>query len=112
MNQRILLQELLTVRDELIGQRAEDAERRARYLLLKQDCQDLRKKLEEQTVLLRENMTRAYEAESRVLEIETKIEQIRLECAANIARFESSRSWRAARALSSPVRLIRHLARS
>jgi hypothetical protein len=101
--------ELLQLRDELIGLRAEDAERRFRFLLLKQDYRDLGKKFEEQTVLLRENMTRAYEAEKLVLELRAELEQTRLECDETVAEMKASRSWRAARAMSAPLRLLRRL---
>jgi hypothetical protein len=103
--------EILRLRDELIGVRAEDAERKFRFLLLKQDYRDLGKKFDEQTLLLRENMTRAYVAEKRVLELQAELDQLRLECDAMITAMKSSRSWKLARTLSSPIRLFKRLLR-
>ncbi len=103
--------EMLRLRDELIGVRAEDAERKFRFLLLKQDYRDLGKKFDEQTLLLRENMTRAYVAENRVLELQADLDRLRHECDAMITAMKSSRSWKLARLLSSPTRLFKHLLR-
>ena len=99
--------EILKLRDELIGLRAEDAEQRFRFLLLKQDYRDLGKKFEDQTVLLRENMTRAYEAEKRILELEAKLDSTRTEYEAVVNSMRASRSWKLARTLSAPLRLMK-----
>lgn len=104
--------ELLTLRDELIGLRAEDAERRFRHQLLKLGYRDLRKQFEDQTVLLRENMTRAYEAETRVLELQSELEKLRGESEALVDLIHASRSWKLARIISAPVRMLKRVVRS
>ena len=101
--------ELLQLRDEIIGLRAEEAERRSRFLVLKKELRDLGKKFEEQTVLLRDNMTRAYEAEKRLLEVEAELVTVRAECDAVLSSMRTSRSWKLARALSAPSRLARRI---
>jgi hypothetical protein len=104
---RRLKLELLGRQDELIGLRAEDVERRFRFLLLKRDYRDLGKEFEEQTLVLRENMTRAYEAEKELLELRTEIDRLKLAHSAEVASIHASRSWRIARVLVSPLRLFR-----
>jgi hypothetical protein len=107
-----LKQEVLRLRDELIGVQAEDAERRFRFFLLQHDYRDLGKKFEEQTSLLRENMTRAYEAERRVIQLQEQQMQLKLECEALEKALKSSRSWRVGRMMTFPLRFLRRLLRS
>ena len=75
-NERSAQLEIMALRDELIGIRAEDAELRFRHQLLKLEYRDLGKQFEDQTAVLRENMTRAYEAEKRVLELQSEIDRL------------------------------------
>jgi len=98
---------LLQVRDELLGLRAEEAEYRLGYHLLKRDHAALSSLHHEQTELLRENMTRAFVAEQRVLDLEAKLAAQELAYTNTISAIERSRSLRLGRALLSPFRWAR-----
>ncbi len=111
-DQTSLQLELLSLRDELIGLRAEDAEMRFRFLLLKHEYRDLGKKFEDQTTLLRENMTRAFEAESQVVALRAELDHLKRQSDAVVAEIKGSRSWRLARLLTSPIRLFKRVVRS
>lgn len=104
--------EVLRLRDEVIGLRAEHGENLFRSGLLRDSVDRLNKQLSEQTGLLRENMTRAFNAESELLQLralhEATVESLRSE----INSLRSSRSYRLGRAVSSPARLIRRMFRA
>ena len=110
--ERELRLELLALRDEVIGIRAEDAESRFRHRLLRLEYQALAQQFEDQKLLLRENMTRAYEAEKRVLELQAELDKARGKADAIISSMQASRSWKLARVISSPLRVIRRALRS
>jgi hypothetical protein len=94
-------------RDDFFGAKAEEAEQRLRYLVLKVENRDLGQRLHEQTAVLRENMTRAYEAERRTIELEAEIRKLTADFEARLASILSSRSWKLGRAISWPVRKLR-----
>ena len=60
--------ELMHFRDQVFASAAEEAERSIRYSLMKDRVQKLEAEFIEQTDLLRENMTRAYNAEKKIVE--------------------------------------------
>ena len=69
------LLELLHFRDQAFANAAEEAERRIRYTLIKEHSLKIESQLIDQIDLLQENMTRAYNAEKKVLELELKIQE-------------------------------------
>lgn len=104
--------EVLRLRDEVIGLRAEHGEFSFRSGLLRDSVDRLNKKLSEQTDLLRENMTRAYNAESELLQLRALHESTVASLRGEIDSLRSSRPYRLGRVISSPARLIRRMFRA
>ena len=130
------LLELLHFRDQAFANAAEEAERRIRYTLIKEHSLRIESQLIDQIDLLQENMTRAYNAEKKVLELELKIDLLQenmtraynaekkmLELELKIQRLSdrhqaeiqlirSSLTWRIGHFFLIPLRLLRALKRS
>lgn len=104
--------EILRLRDEVIGLRAEHGERAFRVGLLRDSVERLNKDLSEQTDLLRENMTRAFNAERELLHLREFHDATVASLRNEIVSLRSSRSYRLGRAISSPARLIRRAFRA
>ena len=120
------LLELMHFRDQAFANAAEEAERRIRYTLIKEHSLRIESQLIDQIDLLQENMTRAYNAEKKVLELELKIQEnekkvLELELKiqrlsdrhqAEIQLIRSSLTWRIGHFFLIPLRLLRALKRS
>ena len=120
------LLELMHFRDQAFANAAEEAERRIRYTLIKEHSLKIELQLIDQIDLLQENMTRAYNAEKKVLELELKIQEnekkvLELELKiqrlsdrhqAEIQLIRSSLTWRIGHFFLIPLRLLRALKRS
>ena len=120
------LLELMHFRDQAFANAAEEAERRIRYTLIKEHSLKIESQLIDQIDLLQENMTRAYNAEKKVLELELKIQEnekkvLELELKiqrlsdrhqAEIQLIRSSLTWRIGHFFLIPLRLLRALKRS
>ena len=104
--------ELMHFRDQVFASAAEEAERSIRYSLMKDRVQKLEAEFIEQTDLLRENMTRAYNAEKKVLEMGSDIDRLITKHQSEIALIRSSRTWRIGHFILMPIRLLRALKRS
>ena len=140
------LLELLRFRDQAHASAAEETERKIRYSLLKERLHQFETELPtllrfrdqahasavkedelrenmtraynaEKKVLetedeLRENMTRAYNAEKKVLEMGSDIDRLITKHQSEIALIRSSRTWRIGHFILMPIRLLRALKRS
>ena len=120
------LLELMHFRDQAFANAAEEAERRIRYTVIKEHSLKIESQLIDQIDLLQENMTRAYNAEKKVLELELKIQEnekkvLELELKiqrlidrhqAEIQLIRSSLTWRIGHFFLIPLRLLRALKRS
>jgi len=123
------LLELMHFRDQAFASAAEEAERKIRFTLNKERLLKLEVEFLEQTDLLIENMTRAYNAEKKVIDLELKINRlinaekkvIDLELKINrlinnhlrdIEHMRSSLTWRIGYFFLTPLRLLRTLKRS
>ena len=120
------LLELMHFRDQAFANAAEEAERRIRYTLIKEHSLRIESQLIDQIDLLQENMTRAYNAEKKMLELELKIQEnekkvLELELKiqrlsdrhqAEIQLIRSSLTWRIGHFFLIPLRLFRALKRS
>ena len=120
------LLELMHFRDQAFANAAEEAERRIRYTLIKEHSLRIESQLIDQIDLLQENMTRAYNAEKKMLELELKIQEnekkvLELELKiqrlsdrhqAEIQLIQSSLTWRIGHFFLIPLRLLRALKRS
>ena len=119
------LLELLRFRDQAHASAAEETERKIRYSLLKERLHQFETELP--TLLrfrdqahasavkedeLRENMTRAYNAEKKVLEMGSDIDRLITKHQSEIALIRSSRTWRIGHFILMPIRLLRALKRS
>jgi len=119
------LLELLRFRDQAHASAAEESERKIRYSLLKERLHQIETELP--TLLrfrdqahasavkedeLRENMTRAYNAEKKVLEMRSDIDRLITKHQSEIALIRSSRTWRIGHFILMPLRLLRALKRS
>ena len=117
------LLELMHFRDQAFANAAEEAERRIRYTLIKEHSLRIESQLIDQIDLLQENMTRAYNAEKKMLELELKIQrlsdrhQLKIQRLsdrhqAEIQLIRSSLTWRIGHFFLIPLRLLRALKRS
>ena len=106
------LLELMRFRDQAFASAAEEAERKIRYSLIKERLLKLEAELLEQTDLLRENMTRAYNAETRIVDLESKISKLIHDHQIDLQILRSSRTWKLGRFFLTPIRLLRVLKRS
>lgn len=106
------LLELMHFRDQAFANAAEEAERRIRYTLIKEQSLRIESQLIELTDLLQENMTRAYNAEKNMLELELKIQRLSDRHQAEIQLIRSSLTWRIGQFFLIPLRLLRALKRS
>ena len=93
----------LQMRDEFLGLLAELGE--ARYRL-----NEIREQHPELTLKLAQEMTRAYEAERRVLDLERSLRKTSL-VQTELESVYASKSWRVGRLITSPIRLFRRLFR-
>ena len=106
------LLELMHFRDQVFASAAEEAERKIRYTLIKEQMLKIESQLIDQIDLLQENMTRAYNAEKKVLELELKIQRLSDRHQAEIQLIRSSLTWRIGHFFLIPLRLLRALKRS
>ena len=125
------LLELLHFRDQAIASAAEEAERKIRYSLMKDRLNQIESELptllrfrdqalssKEKEDQLRENMTRAYNAEKRVLELESKIHELESKIhklnskhQSEIDLIRSTQTWKIGHFVLLPLRLLRALKR-
>jgi hypothetical protein len=118
------LLELLRFRDQALASAAEEAERKIRYALMKERLHQIETELptllrfRDQALassvkedVLRENMTRAYNAEKKVLEMGSDIDRLNTKHQSEIALIRSSRTWRIGHFILMPLRLLRALKR-
>ena len=116
------LLELLHFRDQAIASAAEEAERKIRYSLMKDRLNQIESELptllrfrdqalssKEKEDQLRENMTRAYNAEKRVLELESKIHELNSKHQSEIDLIRSTQTWKIGHFVLLPLRLLRAL---
>lgn len=106
------LLELMHFRDQAFASAAEEAERKIRYTLIKEHSRQIESQLIEQIDLLQENMTRAYIAEKKMLELELKIQRLNDRHQAEIQLIRSSLTWRIGHFLLIPLRMLRAIKRS
>jgi|688.fasta_scaffold1042820_1 hypothetical protein len=104
--------ELMHFRDQVFASAAEEAERKIRYSLLKNRVHRLEEEFIEQTDLLRENMTRAYNAEKKIVELQSQINNLIHEHQSEIQLLRTSRTWRIGHFFLTPIRLLRVLKRT
>lgn len=113
------LLELMHFRDQAFSTAAEEAERKIRFTLNKERLLKLEVEFREQTDLLLENMTRAYNAEKEVIDLEFKIAHLEQKInrlinnhLRDIEHLRSSLTWRIGNFFLTPLRLLRTLKRS
>jgi hypothetical protein len=113
------LLELMHFRDQAFASAAEEAERKIRFTLNKERLLKLEVEFLEQTDLLIENMTRAYNAEKKVIDLELKIAHLEQKInrlinnhLRDIEHMRSSLTWRIGYFFLTPLRLLRTLKRS
>ena len=99
--------ELMEAREQIIGLAMEDAERKFQFSRLRREVHQLNLDLKKQTDLLRENMTRAYNAETALAELQLKYDQLLAVHRNEIKAIHTSRSWRIGRLITKPARLLR-----
>ena len=99
--------ELMEARDQLIGLAAQDAERKFQFSRLRREVHQLNIDLKKQTDLLRENMTRAFNAENALLELQKRNAELIQQHQVELAAIYQSRSWKIGRILTKPVRFLR-----
>jgi hypothetical protein len=106
------LLELMHFRDQAFASAAEEAERKIRFTLNKERLLKLEVEFLKQTDLLLENMTRAYNAEKKVVDLELKINRLINNHLRDIEHLRSSFTWRIGYFFLTPLRLLRTLKRS
>ena len=106
------LLELMHFRDQVFAKAAEEAERNIRYSIMKERLLKYETEFIEQTDLLRENMTRAYHAESRIIGLESKISELTHDHQIEMQLLRSSRTWKIGHFILTPIRLLRAMKRT
>ena len=104
--------ELMHFRDQVFASAAEEAERTIRYSLMKERVLKLEAEFIDQTDLLRENMTRAYNAEKKIVELQAEINKLIQTHQSEMQLLRSSRTWRIGHFFLTPIRLLRALKRT
>jgi hypothetical protein len=104
--------ELMHFRDQVFASAAEEAERSIRYSLMKDRVNKLEAEFIEQTDLLRENMTRAYNAEKKIFELQSQINNLIHVHQSEMKLLRTSRTWRIGHFFLTPIRLLRALKRT
>ena len=118
------LLELLRFRDQALASAAEETERKIRYSLMKERLNKIESELPillrfrdqalssvEKEDELRENMTRAYNAEKRVLELGSDIDRLNTQHKSEIDLIRSTQTWKIGHFVLLPLRLLRTLKR-
>ena len=106
------LLELMHFRDQVFAAAAEEAERNIRYSIMKERLLKYETEFIEQTDLLRENMTRAYNAETRIIGLESKISKLTHDHQIEMQLLRSSRTWKIGHFILTPIRLLRAMKRT
>ena len=106
------LLELMHFRDQVFAAAAEEAERNIRYSIMKERLRKVETEFLDQTDLLRENMTRAYNAESRIIDLESKISKLAHDYQIEMQILRSSRTWKIGHFILTPIRLLRAMKRT
>ena len=118
------LLELLRFRDQALASAAEETERKIRYSLMKERLNKIESELPillrfrdqalssvEKEDELRENMTRAYDAEKKVLELGSDIDRLNTQHKSEIDLIRSTQTWKIGHFVLLPLRLLRALKR-
>ena len=118
------LLELLRFRDQALASAAEETERKIRYSLMKERLNKIESELPillrfrdqalssvEKEDVLRENMTRAYDAEKKVLELGSDIDRLNTQHKSEIDLIRSTQTWKIGHFVLLPLRLLRALKR-
>ena len=118
------LLELLRFRDQALASAAEETERKIRYSLMKERLNKIESELPillrfrdqalssvEKEDELREIMTRAYDAEKKVLELGSDIDRLNTQHKSEIDLIRSTQTWKIGHFVLLPLRLLRALKR-